>query len=181
MDFGWGPCWHQLEQWRSPGWNWCAIRSRHWQWNSTEVIVKRFKKYCVSDEIDWRGDEEGIGNVGSEHESLRQKMGIVNTLIWNRSGEQSDRWFWIKSSDLKKETNSVSFLIYIFFHICSMIMKLLFLCCILHSEGCLAFRLIIHLVKCGSTLNTFSIFVLILMMFSIFPSWTEKAVLAHVY
>lgn len=33
------------------------------------MIVKRFKKCCVSDEIDWRDDEEGVGNVGSEYES----------------------------------------------------------------------------------------------------------------
>jgi hypothetical protein len=31
--------------------------------------------------MDGRDDEEGVGNVGSEHESLRQKMGIVNVLI----------------------------------------------------------------------------------------------------
>jgi hypothetical protein len=45
------------------------------------VIVKGFKKYCVSDEMVGRDDEEGAGNVGSQHKSFRQKMGIVSALI----------------------------------------------------------------------------------------------------
>jgi hypothetical protein len=44
-----------------------------WQYISSEVTVKGFKKYCISNAVDgivatlWRGSEDS-GNVSSEHE-----------------------------------------------------------------------------------------------------------------
>jgi hypothetical protein len=37
---------------------------------SAEVIVKGYKRPCISDEMDGMKDKEGVGYVGSEHESM---------------------------------------------------------------------------------------------------------------
>jgi hypothetical protein len=39
------------------------------------VIARRFKKCCISDEMDGREDEEEVGNVDNEHESVSSEYG----------------------------------------------------------------------------------------------------------
>jgi hypothetical protein len=41
--------------------NSCASDSKPWHWMSPEVIVKKFKTYCISDEME---DKESTGNAG---------------------------------------------------------------------------------------------------------------------
>jgi hypothetical protein len=39
-----------------------------------KVILKRYEKWYISDEMDAREDEECVGNVGSEHESVSSEF-----------------------------------------------------------------------------------------------------------
>jgi hypothetical protein len=52
------------------------------------VIAKEFKICCITDGME---DKKEVGNVGSEHVNVRQKMGIVKTLKLrhDRNDEQS--------------------------------------------------------------------------------------------
>jgi hypothetical protein len=46
-----------------------------------EVIAKMVRKGCVSDKMGGQEDEDDAGNVGSEHENVRQ---MVEMLRWNK-------------------------------------------------------------------------------------------------
>jgi hypothetical protein len=41
---------------------------------SPEMMLRRFENCCTSDEMVGREDEESVGNVGSEHESVSSEF-----------------------------------------------------------------------------------------------------------
>jgi hypothetical protein len=45
------------------------------------VIVKGFRKHCLSYEIDGMEDEEEVGNVGSEHQSVSSECEVEHVFI----------------------------------------------------------------------------------------------------
>jgi hypothetical protein len=48
----------------------CQWIKTSWHWICPEVIVKGFKKCCISDAMDGREDEEEVENVGSESDKV---------------------------------------------------------------------------------------------------------------
>lgn len=50
----------------------------HDQWISTEIIAKGFKKWCTSDEMNGREDDDEVRNVGNEDKSVSSECETEN-------------------------------------------------------------------------------------------------------
>jgi hypothetical protein len=57
-------------------------------------MVQGLKRCYISDEMNGVEDKEEIGNVGSDHENVRQKMCIVKTLKLRQRRGMGNRDCW---------------------------------------------------------------------------------------